>query len=72
MCAFDGHMLLPEVAHYNEGQYDAADSDWDQEGHMVDLPINIDWRGEDRGGRGGRGGKKRKVRRNGREGQKKV
>lgn len=39
-------MQLPEVAEdNNNSQYNAAYSDWDQQGHMVDLAIDIDWRG---------------------------
>lgn len=43
LCAFDGHIYLPEVAEdNNDGQYDAAHSDWDQQGHVVDLSIYVD------------------------------
>lgn len=41
--------MLPEVAEDNKGsQYNAAHSDWDQQGHVVDLSIYVDYRGEDK------------------------
>lgn len=41
-------MRLPEVAedHY-ESQYNAANSDRDQQGHVVDVSIYIIWRQRD-------------------------
>ena len=39
MCA------LPEVEEDNNGsQYDAAHNDWNQQGHVVELSIYVDWR----------------------------
>ncbi len=40
---------LPEVAEDNNGsQYNAAHSDWDQQSHVVDLSISVDYRGHNK------------------------
>lgn len=42
-------VLLPKVAEDNNGsQYNAAHSDGDQQGHVVDLSVYIDYRGKDK------------------------
>lgn len=41
VCVWLSH--LPEVAEEdNANQYEAAHSDWDQQGHVVDFSIHVD------------------------------